>query len=160
MKSMIRITGLCILALALGVILAPQVYSLGQQTTSEFQEQAIALVAQLQNYVDAASPNVAAHMAAILLGAGGVAVALFVYLLVFVPIHLYSLQREIRGQGEQIDSLKREIHLSSDLFLEARRGYTAQHENEKEHAEGKSRLRQLIFHGRNEPSMKEQRTRS
>lgn len=147
MKSMIRVMTLFFLALVLGVILAPRVYSVAHQTGYSFQGQVNSIILEMQGTAQNISPTAAALAPAILAGAGALAAALFVYLLLFVPYRIYALQRQIRRQGEQIDSLRREIYLSSDLFIDARRNNKAQIENERAHADAKSDLRQFIFPG-------------
>jgi hypothetical protein len=148
MKSIIRSAGIFILAMSLGIILAPRAYNLAHQTGNAFGGQFQAIVAQAQSYIDTASPNLAAHLATSLILMGASAVFLLLYLLVIIPIRISSIQREIRSHGEQIESMKSEIHLSSELFLDARREYKGKSAVEKDHeqnVEAKSRLHRFVF---------------
>lgn len=158
MKTFIRTAGIFILALFLGIILAPRAHIMANLTGGAFKEQVHAIAIQVQGLVDASSPSVAFHLATILLAAGAVVVIFFIYLLVFVPIRIYSMQREIRSQGEQIQSMKSEIHLSNELLLEARAKYQAPPKIERgiemDENASKSRLHQFIFSDRSEQQTK------
>ena len=125
MKTFIRTAGIFILALSLGILLAPRAGSMAQLTASALRNQIQSIAAQLQSSMDAAAPGVALHMATILIALGAVMVASFIYLLVYVPVRIHSMHREMRRQREQIQAMKSEVHLSSELLLDARRDYEA-----------------------------------
>ena len=162
------------LALLLGIILAPRAHVLAHLTGGAFREQVHGMATQVQSFVDASSPSFAFHLATLLIAAGAAIVIFFIYLLVFVPIRIYSMQREIRSQGEQIESMKSEIRISNRLMLEARAKYEPQpgmdiekHElaaksrlhqsmrgNEQDELATRSRLHQFIFSDRSEHQTK------
>jgi hypothetical protein len=147
MKNFIRFAGISILAMSLGIVLAPRAYSFAQQTSNSFGGQFQALITQAQNFIDNASPSLAAHLATSIILFGIAGIFLIIYLLVIVPIRIHSIQKEIRTHGEQIEAMKSEIHLSSELFLDARREYQGKGAVEKAHNEnvvGKSRLHMLM----------------
>ncbi|MHB8653697.1 MAG: hypothetical protein ACYDA9_07450 [Terriglobia bacterium] len=104
------------------------------------------MATQVQSFVDASSPSLAFHLATLLIAAGAAIVIFLIYLLVFVPIRIYSMQREIRSQGEQIEAMKSEIRISNRLMLEARAKYEPQSgmDVEKHELAAKSRLHQSM----------------
>lgn len=157
MKNIIRSAGIFILALSLGIVLAPRAYSFAQQTSDSIGGQFQALITQAQNLIDNASPSLAAHVATSLILVGIAGIFLIIYLLLIVPIRIRSIQKEIRNHGEQIEAMKSEIHLSSELFLDARREYQgkgAVEKDQKENVVGKSRLHGLMFHERQAQQIK------
>jgi hypothetical protein len=123
MKTFIRTAVLFILALTLGILLAPRAGSIAGLTASALGDQIQSMALQLQTSVDALTPGVAIHLATIIIALGAVIVAAFFYLLVFVPLRIHSMHREMRRQREEIQAMKSEIHLSSELLLDARREY-------------------------------------
>ena len=144
MRNLARMAGLFILALLLGIFLAPRAQSLAQLTGSALRGQVQAVTLQMQSSMDAAAPDVAVHVATILLVLGAAIVASIVYLLVFLPLRIHSMQRELRSQREQIQAMKSEVHLSSELLLGARREYNLQERDRKvkEQEAAQPRLRQ------------------
>ncbi|HEV2348688.1 MAG TPA: hypothetical protein VG028_02470 [Terriglobia bacterium] len=142
MKTFIRTTGLFILALSIGILLAPRAGSIAQLTASALRNQIHALAGQIQGSLDAAAPEVAVHIATVLIGLGAVGLTLFLYLLVFMPLRIHSMQREMRRQREQLQSMMSEVHLSSELLLDARRDYQAQGETPVQRETAPSRLHQ------------------
>lgn len=140
MKTFIRSAGLFILALSLGILLAPRAGGIAQLTGSALLDQIQLISGQIQSSLDAATPGVAIHIATLLLALGAVIVASFIYLLVFVPIRIHSMHREIRRQREQIQSMKSEVHLSSELLLDARRDYDMQGMSHAQHEVARPRL--------------------
>jgi len=147
MKSLIRTVGIFVVALSLGIILAPRVQSMVQLTAAAVQGQVQSGSAQLQSSLDAAAPNVASHLATLLIVVGALTLSTLVSLVIFVPLRIHSIQHEIRAQREEIQAMKSEIHLSSELLMDARRNYKGQEHDKKESepARPSSGLRQWVI---------------
>jgi len=144
MKTFIRMSGVFILALSLGVLLAPRALSMALMTANAVQDQIQTFAQQMQTSMDAAAPGVAVHVATVLIAVGAVIAASFIYLLVFVPLRIHSMHSEMRRQREEIQAMKSEIHLSSELLMDARRDYQT-HEGSGAGAEAaRSRLHQWV----------------
>jgi hypothetical protein len=132
MKSLIRTLGIFVVALSLGIFLGPRVESMVQLTGAALQGQVQSGSAQLQSSLDAAAPGVASHLATLLIVLGAIMLSTLISLVIFVPLRIHSMKREIRAQREEIQSMKSEIHLSSELLMDARRNYRVQEHEKKE----------------------------
>ena len=149
MKAFTRTAGVFILALSLGILLAPRAGSVAELTARAMGDQIQSMALQLESSMDALTPGVAIHLATILIVLGGLIVASFFYLLVFVPLRIHSMHREMRRQREELLAMKSEIHLSSELLMDARRDYAGEGGKlPQREASARARLRQWTFPGR------------
>jgi len=106
MKSLIRTLGIFVVALSLGIFLGPRVESMVQLTAAAVQGQVQSGSAQLQSSLDAAAPGVASHLATLLIVLGAIMLSTLISLVIFVPLRIHSMKREIRAQREEIQSMK------------------------------------------------------
>lgn len=137
------------MALSLGILLAPRAGSIAELTARAVADQIQSMALQLQSSIDALTPGLAIHLATILIALGAVIAASFFYLLVFVPLRIHSMHGEMRRQREEIQAMKSEIHLSSELLLDARRDYEGQGGKlSQREAAARARLREWTVPGR------------
>ncbi|HLY61677.1 MAG TPA: hypothetical protein VKV95_13100 [Terriglobia bacterium] len=149
MKTFLRMAGVFVLALSLGIFLAPRAGSVAQLTASALGDQIQSIAAQLQSSMDALTPGVAVRVATLLIVLGAVIAGSFLYLLVFVPLRIHFMHGEMRRQREEIQAMKSEIHLSSELLMDARRDYEGQSGKvQQREVAARARLRQWTFPGR------------